>query len=286
MEGPLPNDFAEDLSGLHFNAGTGVLWVSRNGGTGGSKVWALEQDGGGAWLVATRNGARAEWSGFGDAESLTQAPGMVDDVLVLDEGNARVTWYSLATGGVRTSLTHWNVGGPMPEYDGDLGPEAITFVPDDALATSGFVDGLGVPLTLPNPLGGILLVGHQNEGHIYAFRLPQGQSAEHLGTYETGRTEVAGLEWDSLNARLLIWHGASFNQLSVSLLTSSVAGSVRRLDVVQRYRPPGGGNHEGIAVTSTCRELPDTRRVRTFLLATDDAGDNALRAFSGFPCSF
>src|SRR5262245_28022256 len=39
IEGPGTNDFHVDLSGAFWNPYENALWVCRNGGTGGSKVW-------------------------------------------------------------------------------------------------------------------------------------------------------------------------------------------------------------------------------------------------------
>jgi hypothetical protein len=280
VEGPLPNDFAQDLSGLHWNTTTRVLWATRNGGTGGSKAWALEEDGNGSMRVGTRGGVRAEWTGLGDAESVTQAPGMVDDVLVIDEATGVVTQWDFSVGETHVAVTSWDLSAFLPVYNGDLGPEAMTFVPDAALVAGGFVDGSGAAWSGGSPLGGLLFVGHQAGGNVYAFVLGANGMPTHVGTYATGVSETAGLEWDAHTAHLLAWHSASFNQLSVLRLSSEPGtGGVRVFHVDARFDSPGSGNHEGMAVMDTC-----TGNTRWLWLATDDGGDHALRVFTSFPC--
>jgi hypothetical protein len=47
----------------------------------------------------------------------------------------------------------------------------MTFVPDDALAAWGFVDGDGQPRTSALGYGGLFFVGTQNGGAVHVFDL-------------------------------------------------------------------------------------------------------------------
>jgi len=284
VEGPTPNDFGQDLSGAHWNADSQTLWLTRNGGTGGSKVWAVESDGAGGWQVATRGGQRAEWTGFGDAEGITQAPGLTaDHVLVLVEGADEVRHYDLSVGGTATLVHTWTFASLVPAYNGDLGSEAITFVPNNALTRTGFVNGQGQPDTATGGLGGLVLVGHQAGGHVYALdlELAPAVGVRLVGDFQTGFAETAALEWDAASDRLLIWHGDGRNDLEVARLASTLQGNTRALDSEVTYDLPGGANHEGLAVMDASFCVSGNRGL---WLTTDDGGNNALYLFASFPC--
>ena len=138
IEGPEPNDFHVDLSGAFWNSKAKRLWVCRNGGTTGSKFWALVPGAGGSLQIEYRAGLRGEWTGFGDLEDITQVDLDADVLYLIAEGEEHVKSYDVSIFGTAVLLRDWNVRPHLP-LNGGLGAEGITFVPDRFLAAAGFV---------------------------------------------------------------------------------------------------------------------------------------------------
>ena len=87
---------------------------------------------------------------------------------------------------------------PAESAAGD-GVEGLAFVPDSFLASSGFVDGNGNPYTASaGGFGGVFMIGHQIGGFVYVFDLTKGVDDQiaFVGKYQTGYSEIAGLEFD------------------------------------------------------------------------------------------
>ena len=183
VEGPGVNDFHVNLSSAFWNPQTRRLWVCRNGGTGGSKFWALREDGAGGFEVDDQNGQRGEWSNFGDLEAITQADYGEAVVYLLIEGEERIREYSIADYGIAPLVNDWNTAPHLPT-SGSAGAEGLCFVPDSFLASQGFVDAGGNPYTSRGGMGGVMLVAHQNGGRLYAFDLNRSDgSFAFVGSY-------------------------------------------------------------------------------------------------------
>lgn len=285
IEGPGTNDFHEDLSGAFWNPFEPALWVCRNGGNGGSKVWKLVPNGANSFQVGTVAGQRAEWTNFGDCEALALASFAEPNAVytVDEETNSIREWdLSAPTAVLRRS---WNVGAHLPAYANGLGLEGLTFVPDAALAAGGFVDGQGLARTSAFGLGALAFVGHQNGGRVYAFDLNRTTGAfAFVGEYATSDPEIAELGFDPTLGVLSAWHGDGRNDLELMRLASEPYGSIRRFERVLTYDYPGTGNQEGFAVQWGPGACANGRR-GAFVL-TDDGGANALRWFRQFPCGF
>lgn len=282
IEGPEPNDFHADMSGASWNPVTRTLWVCRNGPGGDqSKFWALVEDGSGGFEVAYRNGNRAEWTGFGDLESITQADLEEDVVYLLIEGEENVRAYDVSTYGVAVLLNDWDLSPYLP-LSGGYGAEGLTFVPDSALSTAGFVDPAGNPVTSSGGMGGLMFVGHQNGGSVYAFDLDRARNAvRFVGEYRTGYSETAGLEFDRSTGMLYIWHDDVHDTLEKTTLRSTaVAGqSYRRFDIVASWNGPDHSNNEGIALMG----VEDCANGRRGLFMTIDGGGySSLRWYREF----
>jgi len=281
IEGPEPNDFYVDLSGAFWNPKAKRLWVCRNGGTTGSKFWALIPDGAGSFQVESRAGQRGEWTGFGDLEDITQVDLDADVLYLIAEGEERIKSYDVSTFGTAVLLRDWNVRPHLP-LNGGLGAEGITFVPDRFLAAAGFVAGSGAPYVSVRGMGGLMLVGHQNGGAVYAFDLdPSSNAFTFVGEYRTMRDETAALHFDRGNGRLYVWHDGDWDSWEAGDLTStSIAGSsARQLRVVRSFEGPHHRNNEGLALTSVdeC-----TAGYRSAFLTTDGGGAESLTWFTRY----
>ncbi|HJQ98446.1 MAG TPA: hypothetical protein VJ826_09030 [Candidatus Polarisedimenticolaceae bacterium] len=282
IEGPAPNDFYEDLSGAFWNAKAKRLWVCRNGPTGTtSKIWALVPNGGGSFQVETRGGNRGEWTGFGDLEDITQVDLEADVLYVIAETEERIKAYDVSTFGTAVLLRDWNVRPHLP-LNGGFGAEAIAFVPDRFLIAAGFVGPNGLPYVSTRGMGGLMLVGHQNGGAVYAFDLdPASNAFTFVGEYRTAYDETAALHFDRGNGRLYVWHDEGWDLWEVGDLSStSIAGSsARQLRAIRTFVGPHNRNNEGLALTSIdeC-----ANGVRSAFLTTDDGGAESLTWFKSY----
>jgi hypothetical protein len=281
VEGPAPNDFYVDLSGAFWNAQQQRLWVCRNGGTTGSKFWALVPDGAGSFQVEFRAGHRGEWTNFGDLEDITQVDLDADLLYALIEGEERIKAYDVSTYGTAVLKRNWNVK-PFLPLSGGLGAEGLAFVPDRFLAAAGFTGTGGVPTVSQRGMGGLMFVGHQNGGALYVFDLaPDSNAFTFVGEYRTSYDETAALHFDRGNGQLYIWHDENWDTWEVSDLTStSIPGeSARQLHAVRTFQGPDHLNTEGLTLTSIDECVNGSRSaIRT----VDGGGADSLDRFSGY----
>lgn len=171
VEGPGVNDFYQDLSGAFWNPFTRRLWLCRNGPSDStSKLWSLREDAAGSFAVDTPSSSRAEWTGFGDFEAVTQVDLTQSTIYALIEGEEVVKRYSVGIPGFQTLQRTSNTSPYLP-LDGGLGAEGLAFVPDVYLRAAGFTDASGLPYTSIRGMGGLMFIGHQNGGRVYAFDL-------------------------------------------------------------------------------------------------------------------
>ena len=277
------NEFYKDLSGAVWNPETRQLWVCRNTHDD-SRIWMLQRDRYGHYAVGSKDAVRGEWADFGDIEGLTLAGfDEPETIYLIVEGKGLIQELDLSRYGSAVLKNSWNV---VRDLGSGRGAEAITFVPDRFLEEHGFVGAAGRPYQSRGGMGGLMLVGHQHRGYLYAFDLNRKDASyTFVGRYRTGREEVSGLEFDRSTGQLYIWHGGDFNQLEVARLSSSGVGSERRLDTIRIYNGPGSiksDNHEGIAIDSTDNCVNGRR---SFFLTTDDGKFWSLMQFREFPCA-
>ena len=282
VEGPEPNDFHSDLSGASWNPVTRRLWVCRNGPGGDqSKFWALVEDGAGSLRVDERAGRRGEWTGFGDLESLTQVDLDADVIYLLVEGEERVKAFDVSVYGTATLLHDWDLRGWLP-LNGGYGAEGLAFVPDSFLAANGFVDKDGNPYVSRRGMGGLMLVGHQNGGAVFAFDLNRiNGTFDFVGEYRTGYAEIAGLMFDRSTGRLYIWHDDAYDTLETSSLASDpVAGQTyRRLRIERAFYGPDHRNNEGFAVMPVAECV---NGMRSAFMTIDGGGYSSLLWYRQF----
>ncbi len=279
-----------DLSGAMWNPLTRTLWVCRNGpGSANSRLWAIVEDGNGGFVIDTRLGQPGIWSGFGDFEGVTQADLSEDTIYAILEGDEVIREYDVSAYGSKVITNSWDTS-PFLPLSGNLGSEGITFVPDDALTAAGFVDADGAAYTSQGGMGGLMLVGHQNGGGIFAFDLDRTSGTfDFVGEYRVfvgndpdgfALSFVNGLEFDRSTNRLYAWHGFGGNYLSALELSSSpVAGhEYRMLHARGVYNGPSGAQYEGLALVS--RE--DCDGGRHLFLTIDDGGPLSLLQYRQF----
>ncbi len=278
---PLDIDFQADLSGAVWNPDTRALWVCRNGTLPDGKLWKLVEDGAGSFRIDDQMGQLAKWTAFGDLEGVTLADPNEEVVYVIIEGEEHIKEYDVSTYGVAVLNNVWFTQNDLPM--GGTGAEAITFVPDDALTASGFVDANGVPYTSTGGMNGVMMVGHQTGGGIYVFDLDRTTGMySFVGAYQTGFGETADLAFDRSTGILYVWHGDVYNKLELLDLTSSpVAGQTyRQFTAVQTFDGPNAfANYEGIAVVSSsdCQQGQ-----RSMFMTIDGGGPTSLLWFQEF----
>jgi hypothetical protein len=237
----------QNWSGAFWNPDTRTVWLACNGP---GAFWALVEDGNGSFKVATNSaGAKAKWSPGGDFEGICQADSDTNLVYVMDE-NGYIREYDVSNYAATNATHTWNIISICPEAGGGSGGEGIAFVPDEYLRRQRFCNSNGVPYTSTNGMGGLMFVGYQADGYVYAFDLKRSDDTfGFAGKYKTGRTETADLYFDRATGQLYVWHNTGANYLEVVELNSYIDGSVRRLRQLAEYIGPRAyGNLEGFAV--------------------------------------
>jgi hypothetical protein len=237
-----------NMSGAAWNPVTRTLWLANNSG----RFYALVEDGAGSFRVATNAaGTKAKWSPGGDLESICQADFGQPLVYLMDE-DGWIREYDVSQYGVIHENRNWDIRAQCPEVGGTLGPEALTFVPDEWLRREGFQATNGLPCVSSNGMGGLMFVGHQDGGYVHVFDLNRTNNTfAYLGRYKTGEAETAGIEFDRATGKLYIWHNLGPNYLEVTELNSYLEGAERRLRPLIEYVGPRSGNLEGFALTPT-----------------------------------
>lgn len=265
---------AINWSGAFWNPETGTLWLACNSGY----FWALVENGTGSFMVATNAaGTAAKWSPGNDLEGICQADLSQPIVYLMDE-NGWIREYDVSDYGVVQENRNWDIRAECPEVGGILGPEGITFVPDEWLARQGFRQTNGNLYVSTNGMGGLMFVGHQDGGYIHVFDLnPANSQYGYVGRYKTGQPETAGLEFDRSTGKLYIWHNYGNNSLEVTELNSYVDGSERRFRPLIEYAGPRAGNLEGFALAPT----QDTNNW-CFITDDDNVGGEAVMWYRQF----
>ncbi len=275
----LDSQLEQELSGATWNAEAGHLWLVRSRlPSVNAAAFRLVEDGAGGWEIdETTDGTQAIWLLDGDVEGITVPdPTSPTQVLITAEGEDRLYEYELEATAAVPGLVYDT--SPYLPTQGSSGAEAITFVPDDALQSWGFTDGQGELQVSTMGMGGLVLVGHQNGGRVYAFDLdPVTADVDLVGEFTTERTETAGLEFDASTGRLLILHGDDYREIEVARLSSTEG----KLDTEYVFVYPRGDNVEGIAVDPV--ELCESGGRRLFI-AADGEGPRSAQLFADWPC--
>ena len=232
-------------SGAFWNPATRTLWLACNSGY----FWALVEGGPYGIQVATNAaGTPAKWISSGDFESICQA-GLGDEYVYVMDENGYIREFDVSQFGVVSPSQVWDIRVQCPEVGGASGGEGLAFVPDEFLRRQHFCDSNGVAGVSSNGMGGLMFVGYQYDGFVYAFDLDRSNGQyTFVGRYQTGRTETAGLEFDRATGQLYVWHNLGENYLEVVELNSYPDGSDRRFRQLAEYVGPRTGNLEGFAL--------------------------------------
>jgi hypothetical protein len=267
--------FQENLSGLAYQASgssaPGVLWAARNGP---GSVFRLVRDGS-IWTPDPRDdwgeGKRVRYpdgTGEPDAEGITftgSGDGLA--LYVASERNNQVRDVSRnsvlrfdpgAPGATLVATHEWNLTGDIPRTGANSGIEAITFVPDAFLVSSGFRDeGVGGaydPARYPDHGGGLFFVGVEATGMIYGYALNHRDgSFARIATISSGLPAVMALEFDPGSSRM--WavcdNGCDGRAALLSIDARPGSATTGRFTPVAFHERPAGMpnvNNEGFAV--------------------------------------
>ena len=232
-------------SGAFWNPQTRTLWLACNSGY----FWALVEDGAGSFQVATNSvGAKAKWSPGGDLEAICQTEANPSLAYLMDE-NGWIREYDVSQPGTVIENRNWDIRAQCPEVSNTSGPEGLAFVPDEWLRRQGFRQADGTFYASTNGMDGLMFVGYQADGFVYAFDLNRSNNSHaYVGRYKTGRSETADLEFDRATGKLYVWHNVGDNYLEVTELGAVADGADRRLRPLAEYTGPRTGNLEGFAL--------------------------------------
>lgn len=171
------------------------------------------------------------------------------------------------------------------------GAEALSFVSDAQLVSMGFVDGQGRAWTHSNGgLDGLMFVGHQVKGIVYAIDLsatgtaifPNNKNYAIVGAYQTAYDETSALFFDASVNRMYISHNTDGNHVEVSDLTSDPLDSsstthlpalvTRKLRNCWVFETPSElNNPEGFACSNFLAPNRQGRNQQSFAFWANDA---------------
>lgn len=291
--------FKGNLSGLaHASARTGspaVLWAVQNGpGT----LFRLVRVGN-RWVTSAeeRGGTRLRYpdgKGEVDAEGITLGSPEDRGIYVASERNERakgsrnsILRYMPERSGRELRATHeWDLTRDLPQSPPNAGVEAIAWIPDSALTAARFVDegtrAAYAPARYPEHGTGLLFVGLESNGMIYAFALNHVTMAfTRVAAIATGQRAVMSLEYDRDSG--LLWAGCddACGNRSATLAVDASG----KFDVRRRYAPPTtlpNANNEGFAITSRAECVSGRKPV--FWADDGDTRGHSIRTAS-LPCS-
>jgi hypothetical protein len=291
--------FGANLSGLSYQPATptaaSVLWALQNIP---SKLYRLVFDGtswvadSGAWasgkLLHYPNG-----EGAPDAEGVTQPDFASPALYIASEHDndasqvGRLSILRLDTDGGSAELTathEWNVTADIPGVGANVGLEAISFVPDAALVSGGFLDEAKHraydPADYPSHAGGLFFVGVEDGGHVYAYALDHTASTfVRVASFGSGQTGIMDLGYDRDSGYLWGYcDNTCGNKATIFQLTSGA------FQIARVYAPPAGlpnTNNEGITFAPST-ECSDGQRA--FFWTDDDQLDGHALRRGSIPC--
>ena len=267
---------AANWSGAFWNPDTRTLWLAcHNPGS----CWARVAGGSNGFQVATNSaGTKAKWSPGGDLEGLCQTDSNTNLVYVMDEsGYIREYDISIYAGINQTHV--WDIRAVCTNTI-NSGGEGLAFIPDEYLRRQHFCDSNGMPCVSTNGMGGLMFIGYQQDGYLYAFDLNRAlNSYGFVGRYQTGRAETADLEFERATGRLFVWHNTGSNYLEVVELGSTLSGSIRRLRPLAEYYGPRTGNLEGFALVP---DSPTNAGGGCMVTDDDNSGGEAVMWYRQF----
>jgi hypothetical protein len=299
--------FGGNLSGLTYEAAvTGspaVLWAVRNGP--GTLFRLL--DNGTIWTPDTANDWSAgkplryvDGTGNPDSEGVTRAEAGTTAIYVATERNNDSSTISrpsilrvdAAAAGTSLSASHeWALVSDLPVVGANLGPEAITWIPDTFLTSNSFFDeskGHAYdPSEYPGHGSGLFFVGLEANGTIYAYALDHGGNGfSRVATILSGFPGSMGIEFDREVGNLWAACDDTCEGQSAVLKIDTTAASATfgRFVVRRKFARPTtlpNLNNEGIAIAP---EAECVSGQKSFFWADDgESGGHSIRRDT-IPC--
>jgi uncharacterized protein YjiK len=270
----LTETFVQDASGVVFEpTDPSKLWVAQNK-LGTLRLLSRQPDG--TWVPAAgwtegRNPRYVDGTGAPDTEGITIGPDAA--VYLASERNndiSGISRNSILRYVPDTSMSatdEWDLTALLPMVGANLGLEGITYVPDDALVSQGFIDPATTAIydRSSYPGQGLFAVAVEGTGKVYLLALPQtaatSETAQLVATLDPRLLSNAGpaaamdVAWDPELQRLRVLCDDSCNGVSVTMKVGSTGTFV----VDKAYDRPLGMpnlNNEGMAIApqSTCTD--------------------------------
>jgi hypothetical protein len=214
-----------NFSGLAYqpaqSGASAVLWMVRNSPPSLYRLvanGALWTSSGGAWSQG-RTLVFPSGSGAPDAEDISFAEPTSPVLYAVSERDGLgasaptiLAYDTSASGTTLTATRAWNLSEDlrMLRLDPNLGPEALTWVPDSALLAAGFWDESTNqpydPARYPNHGSGLFLIGIEQTGGIYAYALDHNSgAATRVASIDSGQKGLMALAFDRELNYLWAW---------------------------------------------------------------------------------
>lgn len=295
--------FTEKLSGLFYQpqdgANAAILWGIQNYPP---IMYKLTWDGN-DWVSSPSNGwengktiSYVNGEGFPDAEDLTMAHWDSNMIFVCSERNghdseSRLSVLLYMDTDVDTFINatmEWVLTSDFPTVDANEGFEAITWVPDEFLVLGGFVDQhldcLYDPLNYPDHSGGLIFLGLESGGGIYAYVLSLSSGTyQRVASFPSGSDYIMSLSFDRDSGYLWSMCDDTCNGIhNVHMLDNSTG----KFTQIASYSRPSsmGGNYDTEGFTIASESQCDANNQRRVFWADDKNDANHSLRTDTIPC--
>jgi len=302
----VPAMVTSNLSGLTYQAAGGgspaVLWAVQNGpGTlfrliESAGIWTPDSAndwGLGKALRYTNGTGNPDTEGFTFAEAGSPfgyaATERNNDASTISRPS--ILRVDVTAAGANLVATHeWALVADLPVVGANLGPEALTYVPDSFLVANSFFDESAnkpyAPSDYPLHGAGLFFVGLEANGVIYAYALNSDSTFRRIATISSSHPGMMGVEFDRDTGFLWAACDDTANGQIAVLRIDTVASSPTfgRFVVRRKFERPTtmpNLNNEGIAFAP---EAECVGGQKAFFWADDgDTGGNSIRRDT-IPC--
>jgi hypothetical protein len=249
----------------------------------GSVIFVCTEDGWNTGKTLTF----ANGKGDPDSEDLTlDADGLLYTCTERDNADSKVNklsvlTYTLNDGDNSTQLvadSEWDFTDDFPDTASNYAFEAITWIPDEYLVAQGFVDEstnkLYTPSAYPSKVGGngIILVGHEGFGMIYAYvLLPQG-NYQMVATFASGQKSIQSMFFDKDTGYL--WSVCD-NTCDGLLDVHQLNNTSGKFEIIATYNRPTtmpNFNNEGFTISPSAE--CDVQTGQRYVYWSDDDNDD------------
>jgi hypothetical protein len=295
----------ENFSGLAYQpaaSGGAALWMVRNSP---STLYRLVEANG-VFTPATSGGwgqgktlVYPGGSGAPDAEDLTWAEWGSSIVYVVSERDGSgpsapsvLAYDTAATGATLRAQKVWDLSTDLRALglDSNMGPEALTWVPDSYLTSAGFVDQRSgaayMPARYPNHGSGLFFVGIEQTGGIYVYALDhQSAAATRIAVIDSGQPGMMALAFDRDVNYLWAWCDDRCGNRANVLRVEDNPASPRAGQFVVRRRLQHPAslpdlNHEGMSLGPSAECVASHKSV----FWVEDGDDEHVLRRGAIPC--